>query len=286
MSILAPVLDPLVDAYVPAVRTNETLKNDLLSHCQDILKRYTLTRLIGLQLNCNHLVTSDRERKQISLILLTWLNVDVRSKSIWQFLVQNCVKVLQLSPNGSSTSRFTNLMARLLDQVGNFSAIECRSGFIAYFEASPFEKAGNNPFSSNSFIIKCTTAPDHLNADFGQSTSVENAISFDIRRTPCTAGRQNFVKSWSVKRLPYAERWLIIIKYRSYAIPTAFIGVSHLPEPLLFRDALYLMQGISGKYVRFVLPDNGDKRIVFGNDHVSAAAFSLWYLTLISFFCL
>ena len=41
MSILAPVLDPLVDAYVPNARTDETLKNDLLAHCQDILKRYT-----------------------------------------------------------------------------------------------------------------------------------------------------------------------------------------------------------------------------------------------------
>jgi gamma-tubulin complex component 3 len=77
------------------------------------------------------------------------------------------------------------------------------------------------------------------------------------------------------------------IVYRSYAIPTASVGISHLPEPLLFRDALYLMQGISGKYVRFVLPDDGDKRIVFGNDLVSAAAFSLKYLTLIfAFFCL
>lgn len=80
MSILAPVLDPLVDAYVPTARTNETLKNDLLAHCQDILKRYTLcySCLIALQLNCNHLVTLDKERKQISLILLTWLNADVR----------------------------------------------------------------------------------------------------------------------------------------------------------------------------------------------------------------
>ena len=59
--------------------------------------------------------------------------------------------------------------------------------------------------------------------------------------------------------------------YRSYVIPITSIGISHLPELLLFRDALYLMQGISGKYVRFVLPDDGDKRIVFETDLVSAA---------------
>lgn len=66
-------------------------------------------------------------------------------------------------------------MARLLDLVGSLSTIERRSGFIAYSEASAFEKAGNNPFSSYSFIVKRTTAPHHLNADFGQPTSIENA---------------------------------------------------------------------------------------------------------------
>ena len=75
-------------------------------------------------------------------------------------------------------------MARLLDKVGSFSAIERRSGFTAYSEASTFEKAGNNTFSSYSFIIKRTTAPYHLDADFGQPTSIENASSFGIRRTP------------------------------------------------------------------------------------------------------
>jgi hypothetical protein len=72
-------------------------------------------------------------------------------------------------------------MARLLEQVGSFSAIERRSGFIAYSEASTFAKARNNPFSSYSFIIKRTTAPHHRNADFGQPTSIENANSFGIR---------------------------------------------------------------------------------------------------------
>lgn len=66
-------------------------------------------------------------------------------------------------------------MARLLDQVGSLSAIEHRSGFIGYSEASAFEKAGDNPFSSYSFIVKHTTPPHHLNAHFGQPTSIENA---------------------------------------------------------------------------------------------------------------
>ena len=66
-------------------------------------------------------------------------------------------------------------MARLLDQVGSFSAIERRSGFIAYSEVSAFKKTGNNPFSSHPFIIKRTTSPHYLNAGFGQPPSIENA---------------------------------------------------------------------------------------------------------------
>ena len=66
-------------------------------------------------------------------------------------------------------------MARLLDQVGSFSAIERRSGFIAYSEASAFEEAGNNPISSYSFIVKRTTAAHYHNANFGQPTSFENS---------------------------------------------------------------------------------------------------------------
>ena len=83
MSILTPVLDPLIDTYVPSARTNQTLKNDLLAHCQDILKRYPQPRFLVLSgFNLLVLVTLDRERKQISPILPTWLNADVRSKPI------------------------------------------------------------------------------------------------------------------------------------------------------------------------------------------------------------
>lgn len=86
---------------------------------------------------------------------------------------------------------------------------------------------------------------------------------------------KTFSKAEALRDFRIQKGELFIIEYRSYGIPTASIGISHLPEPLLFRDALYLMQGISGKYVRFVLPDDGDKRIVFGNDLVSVVAYSL-----------
>jgi hypothetical protein len=97
-------------------------------------------------------------------------------------------------------------MTRLLEQVGGHLATERRIMLIPYSKASAFEKAGNNPLSSYSFIIKCTTRSHHLNADFGQPTSIENANSIGIRRTPCATGTQSFLESGSVKRLSDAER--------------------------------------------------------------------------------
>lgn len=47
-------------------------------------------------------------------------------------------------------------------------------------------------------------------------------------------------------------------------------GRRHLPEHLLLRDTLYLLQGISGKYVHLSLSDNGAQpKLVFVEDSVS-----------------
>ncbi|KAG6866477.1 hypothetical protein C0991_003995 [Blastosporella zonata] len=48
----------------------------------------------------------------------------------------------------------------------------------------------------------------------------------------------------------------------------AKIGLSQLPERLLLRDALYLLQGISGKHIRFSFNDGSDtyNTLVFGDD--------------------
>jgi gamma-tubulin complex component 3 len=52
-------------------------------------------------------------------------------------------------------------------------------------------------------------------------------------------------------------------------------GRQRLSESLLLRDTLYLLQGISGKYVRFASPNGGREpdlamnRLVFSEDSVS-----------------
>lgn len=51
-------------------------------------------------------------------------------------------------------------------------------------------------------------------------------------------------------------------------------GRPHLPEHLLLRDTLYLLQGISGKHVTFSAPDNSDERstLVFVDDPVGSCS--------------
>lgn len=49
----------------------------------------------------------------------------------------------------------------------------------------------------------------------------------------------------------------------------SILGNSHINESLLVRDTLYLMQGISGKYVRFAVCKEEEKKIVFNTDSVS-----------------
>jgi gamma-tubulin complex component 3 len=50
-------------------------------------------------------------------------------------------------------------------------------------------------------------------------------------------------------------------------------GISHLDETLLLRDTLYLMQGISGKYVKFSSLNEEGKRLDFPTDSVSSRPF-------------
>ena len=47
------------------------------------------------------------------------------------------------------------------------------------------------------------------------------------------------------------------------------LGVPVLPEHLLLRDTLYLLQGISGKYVQFSRESEDKNSVVFVGDPVS-----------------
>lgn len=49
----------------------------------------------------------------------------------------------------------------------------------------------------------------------------------------------------------------------------ALLGVPVLPEHLLLRDTLYLLQGISGKYVQFSRESEDKNSVIFVGDPVS-----------------
>jgi gamma-tubulin complex component 3 len=51
-------------------------------------------------------------------------------------------------------------------------------------------------------------------------------------------------------------------------------GYAHIPEQQLLRDALYLLQGISGKYVKISTEEEDDNRVVFLEDAVRSFNFS------------
>ena len=55
------------------------------------------------------------------------------------------------------------------------------------------------------------------------------------------------------------------------------IGCSHIPENFLLRDALYLLQGISGKHVRFATGKDGgtEMSLLFTEDSVRVTS---WHL--------
>lgn len=66
------------------------------------------------------------------------------------------------------------------------------------------------------------------------------------------------------------------------------IGIRHLPESLLLRDTLYILQGISGKYVKLFVSGTADQdsKLEFVDDPVRLFLFqvSLLILSSVSFF--
>lgn len=49
------------------------------------------------------------------------------------------------------------------------------------------------------------------------------------------------------------------------------VGAQHMAESHLVRDTLYLMQGISGKYIKFAPSKEDVKTLVFTADVVSVS---------------
>ncbi|KAF9453076.1 gamma-tubulin complex, DGRIP91/SPC98 component, partial [Macrolepiota fuliginosa MF-IS2] len=198
MSTLSSSLDSLVSLLVPASRSNQRLRQELLAQCQDILNSH-----IGRG--------RDNDLSQL---------VDIVKKHL-----------LQTSGGGADVLRFTNLVSRLFDQ----PLLTKRQESIAFLHS--LASAGAPP----------TLIPVSL-------PSLAPPPSRDTATSPIS-----LIDTRPLAQLPPSKAQLLR-EYRKSR------GYTHISERLLLRDALYLLQGISGKYVKISASEENDNRVVFLED--------------------
>ncbi|TFK55684.1 gamma-tubulin complex DGRIP91/SPC98 component [Heliocybe sulcata] len=192
-------LQNIINLLVPQARSNDALHNELLIHCSDILNSH---------------IGQNRENDIGHL-------ADLVKRHL-----------LQSSPNGAASLRFTNLLSRLLDQP--ILSRKYASLLFLYTLAS-----SSRPSSSRAFLPALVPPPP---------TRPRTTTP-----TPVTPSSAKPYKGKSKAEL-----------LREYRAKTE--GYPTLPEHLLLRDTLYLLQGISGKYVQFVSDSDNGKRVVFKED--------------------
>ncbi|CDO71343.1 hypothetical protein BN946_scf184908.g101 [Trametes cinnabarina] len=144
--------------------------------------------------------------------------------------------LLQTSPSGASTLRFTNLLSRLLDQPV-LSRKHASLQFLHTLTSSPISA----PASS---FLPALAPPPPAKPSSKAATPTE----------PHFAARTHKGKSKAEVLREYRLR----------------LGQPHIPEHLILRDTLYLLQGISGKYVQFSVSKDAEqnKELVFTEDPV------------------
>ncbi|KAJ7700140.1 Spc98 family-domain-containing protein [Mycena rosella] len=195
---MSHALESLVTALVPTSREDDALRTELVAHCNEILNSH-----IGHnhEPDLGHL--SDLVKRQL----------------------------LQSSPTGAASLKFTNLLSRLLDQ----PVLSRKHASILFLQSL----ASSSSRPATGFLP--TLAPPPPTRIASSPSPVDAPVS----------------------RLPRGKSKADILReYRSKT------GRPHLPEHLLLRDTLYLLQGISGKYVRFSIQDDPEveNKLVFMDD--------------------
>ncbi|KAL4265001.1 Spindle pole body component [Pleurotus pulmonarius] len=188
-------LEFLVDSVVPQARDNDGLRDELTQHCQDILRSH-----IGQNYDpdLGHLTTLVKRH------------------------------LLQHSPSGSSSVKFTNLLSRLLDQ----SVLTRKHAAILFLHS--LASSQPSPPSQPAFLPSLDTPPSRQSSSHAPKTPIDVPNGTTIAKGKGKSRAQ------------------ILSEYR------AKMGRPPLPEQHLLRDALYLLQGISGKHVHFSShEDNG-----------------------------
>ncbi|KAJ3987247.1 gamma-tubulin complex, component 3 [Lentinula detonsa] len=125
-------------------------------------------------------------------------------------------QLLQSTPSGTTALKFTNLLSRLLDQ----HVLSKKHASIQFLQSL----ASSRLLSSSSVPFLPSLAPPPPTRPSPSPSSLEQSSTL-----------------LQPSRKSKAEQ---LSEYREQS------GRPHLPEYLLLRDTLYLLQGISGKYIR------------------------------------
>ncbi|ESK96046.1 spindle pole body component alp6 [Moniliophthora roreri MCA 2997] len=185
MSASLSALESIVYSLVPASRNDNSLRNELVTICQDILQSRIGQRH---EPDIGHL--ADLIKRQL----------------------------LQTTSSESASLRFTNLLSRLLDQ----PVLSRKHACIQFLQS--LASSQQHPSATTQPFLPSLAPPPPSR----KSASNPSPIS-----QPRSAISHHTGKS-------KAER------LREYRLQSA---ATQLPEHLLLRDTLYLLQGISGKYV-------------------------------------
>ncbi|KAJ7904561.1 gamma-tubulin complex, component 3 [Mycena olivaceomarginata] len=197
---MAQALESLIASLVPASRDDTLLRTELLAHCQEILNSH-----IGghnHEPDLGHL--SDLVKRQL----------------------------LQSSPNGSASLKFTNLLSRLLDQ----PVLSRKHASILFLQS--LASSSSRPAT----VFLPTLAPPPPS----RISASPSPVDVHVSRLPRGKSKADILREYRLK-----------------------IGRPHLSEHLLLRDTLYLLQGISGKYVRFSIQGDDpemENKLVFMDD--------------------
>ncbi|KAJ7129622.1 gamma-tubulin complex DGRIP91/SPC98 component [Mycena epipterygia] len=196
---MSQALESLVTALVPASRDDDALRSELVEHCQEILNSH-----IGghnHEPDLGHL--SDLVKRQL----------------------------LQSSPTGAASLKFTNLLSRLLDQ----PVLSRKHASILFLQSL----ASSSSRPAAGFLPTLAPPPPP------RISSSPSPVEVPVSRLPRGKSKADILREYRAK-----------------------IGRPHLPENLLLRDTLYLLQGISGKYVRFSIQDDPEveNKLVFMDD--------------------
>ncbi|CAK5275539.1 unnamed protein product [Mycena citricolor] len=179
---MSQALESLVTSLVSASRNDEALKAELVSHCHGILSSNIGAH--NYEPDLGHL-----------------------SELIKRHLLQS-------NPSGASALKFTNLLARFVDQ----PILSRKHASILFLQS--LASSSSRPING----LLPTLAPPPPN----RSNLPPNPVETPVSRLPRGRSKADILR-----------------EYRSK------LGRQQLPENLLLRDTLYLLQGISGKYVRF-----------------------------------